>query len=47
MLGVSRQMISTELRAWKARGWVKVEYGRLVLCNLGALAQLVAEVSSS
>jgi CRP/FNR family transcriptional regulator, cyclic AMP receptor protein len=43
MLGVSRQMVSAELRAWKARGWVKVEYGHLVLCDSAALARLVAE----
>jgi CRP/FNR family transcriptional regulator, cyclic AMP receptor protein len=46
MLGVSRQMVSAELRAWKARGWVQVEYRRLVLCDCAALARLVAEASA-
>jgi CRP/FNR family transcriptional regulator, cyclic AMP receptor protein len=46
MLGVSRQMVSSELRAWKARGWVQVEYGRLVLCDPAALARMVAEASA-
>jgi CRP/FNR family transcriptional regulator, cyclic AMP receptor protein len=47
MLGVSRQMVSAELRAWKARGWVQVEYGRLVLADAAALARIVAEASES
>jgi CRP/FNR family transcriptional regulator, cyclic AMP receptor protein len=47
MLGVSRQVVSAELRAWKARGWVQVEYGRLVLCDPAALARTVAEAGPS
>jgi hypothetical protein len=44
---VSRQMVSAELRSWKARGWVQLEYGRIVLADTAALARIVAEAVES
>ncbi|HSW12384.1 MAG TPA: Crp/Fnr family transcriptional regulator [Solimonas sp.] len=37
MLGASRQSISKELKAWEARGWIAVDYGKLSVRDLAAL----------
>jgi CRP/FNR family transcriptional regulator, cyclic AMP receptor protein len=42
MLSISRQSVNKELKAWERQGWVRVEYGRLVIDPL-ALATLVAQ----
>lgn len=40
MLRTSRQSISKNLKAWEARGWVRIEYGRLTLRNRAAIQKL-------
>jgi CRP-like cAMP-binding protein len=43
MLGASRQSVSKELKRWEARGWIGVEYGKVLVRDAAALQQLVAE----
>lgn len=42
MLSISRQSVNKELKAWERQGWVRVEYGRLVI-DPSSLAALVAQ----
>lgn len=39
-LGASRQSISKLLKAWEARGWLALDYGRLQVLDREALARL-------
>jgi CRP/FNR family transcriptional regulator, cyclic AMP receptor protein len=41
MLGASRQSVSKELKRWEARGWIGLEYGKVVVCDEAALQELV------
>jgi CRP/FNR family cyclic AMP-dependent transcriptional regulator len=43
MLGASRQSVSKELKRWEARGWISVEYGKVLIRDAAALQQLVGE----
>jgi len=43
MLGASRQSVSKELKRWEARGWIGVQYGKVVICDEAALRRLVNE----
>lgn len=40
MLGASRQGISKDLKAWKARGWIALNYGRIVIRDTEALRRI-------
>src|SRR5690606_5557554 len=40
MLGVSRQGISKDLKAWEAQGWIGLRYGQLVIRDAGALRRI-------
>lgn len=42
MLGVTRQSISRILRSWEEQSWIKLQYGRLLLCNEAALLNVAA-----
>jgi CRP-like cAMP-binding protein len=39
MLGATRQSISKELKAWKSLGWIRIEYGTVVILQPAALKQ--------
>lgn len=41
MLLVTRQSVSTELKVWQMRGWVQVDYGRIIICDTRALEDLL------
>ncbi|WP_020650308.1 Crp/Fnr family transcriptional regulator [Solimonas variicoloris] len=41
MLSTSRQTISKELRAFESRGWIGLDYGRILIRDPDALAALV------
>lgn len=42
MLGVTRQSISRILKLWEEQSWIKLQYGRLVLCDESALLNIAA-----
>ncbi len=46
MVGMTRESINKQLRAWAARSWVRLEHGAIVVLDLAALRE-VAEVGSS
>lgn len=37
MFGVSRQSLSKQLKEWKLRKWIDIQYGRIVIRNIAAL----------
>lgn len=39
-LGASRQAISKDLKAWEARGWLALDYGRIVVHDEAALREM-------
>jgi CRP/FNR family cyclic AMP-dependent transcriptional regulator len=45
MVGMSRESINKQLRAWAARSWVRLEHGAIVVLNAEMLRQL-AEAGS-
>src|SRR6266436_6630175 len=45
MVGMSRESINKQLRAWAARGWVRLEHGAIVVLNAEMLREL-AEAGS-
>src|SRR6266567_1669802 len=45
MFGMSRESINKQLRAWAARGWVRLEHGAIVVLNAEMLREL-AEAGS-
>jgi CRP/FNR family cyclic AMP-dependent transcriptional regulator len=46
MVGMTRESINKQLRAWAARGWVRLEHGAIVVLDTGSLREL-AETGSS
>src|SRR5882757_3714498 len=45
MVGMSRESINKQLRAWESRGWVRLEHGAIVVLDAGSL-QALAEAGS-
>jgi CRP/FNR family transcriptional regulator, cyclic AMP receptor protein len=45
MVGMTRESVNKQLRAWSTRGWVRLEHGAIVLLNPEALREL-AEAGS-
>jgi CRP/FNR family transcriptional regulator, cyclic AMP receptor protein len=41
MVGMSRDSINKQLRAWAARSWVRLEHGAIVVLNAAMLRELV------
>jgi CRP/FNR family cyclic AMP-dependent transcriptional regulator len=46
MVGMTRESINKQLRAWAGRGWVRLEHGAIVVLDAAALREL-AEAGSS
>jgi CRP/FNR family transcriptional regulator, cyclic AMP receptor protein len=46
MVGMTRESINKQLRAWAARSWVRLEHGAIVVLDTGSLREL-AEAGSS
>jgi CRP-like cAMP-binding protein len=40
MVGMTRESINKQLRAWAARGWVRLEHGAIVVLNIDMLREL-------
>src|ERR1700680_2522401 len=47
MVGMTRESINKQLRAWAARNWVRLEHGAIVVLNTASLQQLVEAGSGS
>ena len=45
MVGMTRESINKQLRAWAARKWVRLEHGAIVVLDVGSLREL-AEAGS-
>jgi CRP/FNR family cyclic AMP-dependent transcriptional regulator len=45
MVGMSRESINKQLRAWENRNWVRLEHGAIVVLDAPAL-QAVAEAGA-
>jgi CRP-like cAMP-binding protein len=45
MVGMSRESINKQLRAWASRKWVRLEHGAIVVLDAGSL-QALAEAGS-
>jgi CRP-like cAMP-binding protein len=41
MVGMTRESINKQLRAWAARGWVRLEHGAIVVLKADPLQALV------
>jgi CRP-like cAMP-binding protein len=41
MVGMSRESINKQLRAWETRKWVRLEHGAIVVLDAGSLQALV------
>ena len=41
MVGMTRESINTQLRAWAARDWLRLEHGAIVVLNADPLRELV------
>jgi hypothetical protein len=41
MVGMTRESINKQLRAWAARNWVRLEHGAIVVLNAEMLQELV------
>ncbi len=41
MVGMTRESINKQLRAWATRGWVRLEHGAIVVLKPGSLQELV------
>jgi CRP-like cAMP-binding protein len=46
MVGMTRESVNKQLRAWAARSWVRLEHGAIVVLDPGSLREL-AEAGSS
>ena len=40
MVGMTRESINKQLRAWAAREWVRLEHGAIVVLNVAMLREL-------
>jgi CRP-like cAMP-binding protein len=40
MVGMTRESINKQLRAWAARHWVRLEHGAIVVLDIEALQEL-------
>ena len=47
MVGMTRESINKQLRAWAARGWVRLEHGAVVVLDASALRGLAEAGSAS
>ena len=47
MVGMTRESINKQLRAWAARSWVRLEHGAIVVLDAGALRELAEAGSGS
>ena len=47
MVGMTRESINKQLRAWAARNWVRLEHGAIVVLDAAALRELAEAGSSS
>jgi CRP/FNR family cyclic AMP-dependent transcriptional regulator len=47
MVGMTRESINKQLRAWAARKWVRLEHGAIIVLNPGPLQALVEAGSGS
>ena len=47
MVGMTRESINKQLRAWAARGWVRLEHGAIVVLDPVSLRELAEAGSSS
>jgi CRP/FNR family transcriptional regulator, cyclic AMP receptor protein len=47
MVGMTRESINKQLRAWAARGWVRLEHGAIVVLDGASLRELAEAGSSS
>jgi CRP-like cAMP-binding protein len=47
MVGMTRESINKQLRAWAARGWVRLEHGAIVVLDGASLRELADAGSSS
>ncbi|KJK22534.1 Crp/Fnr family transcriptional regulator [Burkholderiaceae bacterium 16] len=45
MLGVSRQSVNRQLKDWEKQGVLRLEYGRLILCDKAALQAIGCEAA--
>ncbi len=43
MIGMSRESINRQLRAWVALGWLKLGHGAVVLLNMAPLKLIAAD----
>jgi CRP/FNR family cyclic AMP-dependent transcriptional regulator len=41
MVGMTRESINKQLRAWAARNWVRLEHGAIVVLDVAALRELI------
>jgi hypothetical protein len=42
MVGMTRESINKQLRAWAGRNWVRLEHGAIVVLDTDALRDLAA-----
>ncbi len=47
MVGMTRESINKQLRAWAARNWVRLEHGAIVVLDAVSLRELAEAGSSS
>jgi CRP/FNR family transcriptional regulator, cyclic AMP receptor protein len=47
MVGMTRESINKQLRAWAARGWVRLEHGAIVVLDPASLRELAEAGASS
>ncbi len=47
MVGMSRESINKQLRAWESRNWVRLEHGAIVVLDLASLQSLAEARSKS
>ena len=40
MVGMTRESINKQLRAWSARNWVRLEHGAIIVLDASALREL-------
>jgi len=44
VIGMTRESVNKQLRAWEKRGWVRLEHGTLVVLDRAALARIAEEL---
>lgn len=42
MLGATREAVGRHLKAWERSGWIRLEYGRIVVCERAALEEVAS-----